>query len=76
VYVVCSGNLTTFLMWQVFLVISNLVIIDFYQLIFQEQALLNYQGELERLTGQMKSFQEEMGTDLLSQLTVEDHEEV
>jgi len=63
-------------MWQVFLVISNLVIIDFYQLIFQEQALLNYQGELERLTGQMKSFQEEMGTDLLSQLTVEDHEEV
>uniref|UniRef100_A0A7M5WMF7 RecF/RecN/SMC N-terminal domain-containing protein n=1 Tax=Clytia hemisphaerica TaxID=252671 RepID=A0A7M5WMF7_9CNID len=42
----------------------------------QESALTNYQGELERLRGQMKSFQEELGTDLLSQLTTEDQEEV
>jgi len=42
----------------------------------KESALTNYQGELERLRGQMKSFQEELGTDLLSQLTTEDQEEV
>lgn len=43
---------------------------------FKENALLGYQGELERLRGQIKSFNEEMGTDLLSQLTSEDQEEV
>ena len=37
---------------------------------------MGYQGELERLRGQIKSFNEEMGTDLLSQLTTEDQEEV
>ena len=43
---------------------------------FQENALLGYQAELERLRGQIRSFNEEMGTDLLSQLTTEDQEEV
>lgn len=42
----------------------------------KEEALKGYQAELERLKGQMKSFQEELGTDLLSQLTIEDQEEV
>lgn len=42
----------------------------------KETALTNYEVELERLKSQMKSFQEEVGTELLSQLTRTDQDEV
>jgi len=42
----------------------------------RQTSLANYETELERLKNQMKSFQEELGSELLSQLSREDQGEV